>query len=418
MIDLKELQINFSEFELNILRRGKVENFQELMDNLLKRRALINICQQIQRKRNIASKHASSVERVELRELNKLLQAEQANLRTVETDLKRITLLIPNILEEAIPEGICGLFNREVRKIGIPRNFPFAPLDHTQLGLALKLLDLERAVKISGPRFAFLTGAASRLNRALIQYLCEYHFFLDDIELSAPYLVKYSAMVNAGQFPKFRTEAFQLDFSNGEPLFLIPTAEVPVTNFHACEILQEKKFPIRYFSYSPCFRSEAGAAGRDNKGLIRMHQFEKVEMVRFCNKIQAENELNEMVERVSKILSELELPHRIVLLCSGDVGFSSSKTYDIEVWLPSQTAYREISSCSMFGTFQARRAEIKFRSRDGSLLFANTLNGSALPLGRTIAAIFENNQQKDGSISIPTVLQKYMGGEKKLCLKK
>ena len=280
------------------------------------------------------------------------------------------------------------------------------------LGEALDVLDFERAAKISGARFAFLKGALSRLNRALASFCLDYHTEKGDTELTPPYMVKESAMRGTGQFPKFTEDAFEV--KDEDPYYLIPTAEVPVTNYHANDILDT--LPKRYFAYSPCFRAEAGSAGKDTRGLIRLHQFEKVEMVRFCHPDAAAAELDEMVGRASDILSKLDLPHRLVTLCSGDTGANAEKTVDIEVWIPAQNTYREISSCSTFGTFQARRAKIRHRpavegGKKAKPELVATLNGSGLPLGRTLVAIMENHQNADGSITIPEALRPYMGGQ-------
>ncbi|HXW59942.1 MAG TPA: serine--tRNA ligase, partial [Myxococcota bacterium] len=301
--------------------------------------------------------------------------------------------------------------NVVVKEVLKKPSFAFSPRDHLELGTMTDTIDMSRAAKISGARFAFLKGAGAKLNRALLQFFCDFHVERGDCELTPPYMVREHAMVGAGTFPKFKEDAFKVVPAGDEPYYLIPTAEVPVTNYFADEILDEESLPLRFCAYSPCFRAEAGAAGKDTRGLVRLHQFEKVEMVRFAKPEQAMAELNLMVERASLLLSLLQLPHRIVELCGGDLGFHAEKTFDLEVFLPGQNAFREISSCSSFGSFQARRAKIRMKSA-GKIEPIVTLNGSGLPLGRTLVAIYENHQQADGSIRIPEVLWPFMGNER------
>jgi seryl-tRNA synthetase len=296
-----------------------------------------------------------------------------------------------------------------------PRAFDFPPKDHTDLGAALDVLDAARAAKVSGARFAFLKGDGARLSRAIATFMLDFHRERGDVELAPPLLVNAATMTGTGQLPKFEEDLFKVPREGQEPLYLIPTAEVPLTNYFADEIIEEEQLPARFVAWTPCFRAEAGAAGRDTRGLIRQHQFDKVEMVRFATPEQADDELEAMVQRASEILSALELPHRVVLLCAGDMGATAEKTYDLEVWLPSQGTYREISSCSSCGSYQARRAKIRFRPRgEGDdrkkprpLV---TLNGSGLAVGRTWLAVLENHQQADGSVRVPAPLWPYLGG--------
>ncbi len=417
MIDLKAFERDPEVFARGILRRGSVESLDELLLVIKQRKTLIASSQKLQEERNEASKSLAGASKEEinqkregLKELGVKLKEQESELKALEERLDYLALRIPNLPQDDVPSGATEADNVEVKRVGNPRAFEFIPKDHVELGAALGIIDSERAAKICGSRFAFLRGNASKLNRALQQFFCDYHTSLGDTELTPPYLVRAGAMQGAGTFPKFKEDAFEVPVPEAEPLYLIPTAEVPVTNYHADEILDGALLPIRYCAYSACFRAEAGAAGRDTKGLIRQHQFEKVEMVRFCTPEQAEAEFDAMIERASNMLTKLELPHRVLALCTGDMGFHSQKTYDLEVWLPGQNAYREISSCSVFGDFQARRAKIRYRDANGKVQPVWTLNGSGLPLGRTLVAILENHQQADGSIRIPEVLRSYMGG--------
>lgn len=416
MHDLKWLENNLSEAKQLLDKRGAVPSMDQLVSLIKRRRELILLSEELKRQRNDcnnqlkgADKATIDLRREEMRALSNKVKASDEDLAKVEDELSVLALDIPNLPRADVPNGSSEKDNVVVREVGKKPEFNFTPRDHIELGQRTDTIDMTRAAKVSGARFAFLKGEASRLNRALMQFFCDYHVERGDIELTPPYMVREQAMIGTGQFPKFIEDAFKVT-TDAEPYFLIPTAEVPVTNFHSDEIIDEEKLPLRYCAYSACFRAEAGAAGRDTRGLIRLHQFEKVEMVRFATLEQSMPELQAMVDRASDILTKLELPHRVVALCGGDLGFHSEKTYDLEVYLPGQDAYREISSCSSFGTFQARRAKIRLRSKDAKPEPLVTLNGSGLPLGRTIVAIFENHQQEDGSIRIPKVLQPYMGG--------
>lgn len=417
MIDLKAFEREPENFKKALEKRGSVENLDKLLELIQERKALIASSQKLQSERNEASKSLGKASKEEidqkrqaLKELGQRVKEREANLRMVEERLESIALSVPNLPQDDVPLGTSEEDNVEVRRVGEPKSFDFKPLDHVELGERLGIIDIGRAAKISGSRFAFLKGSLSRLNRALIQYFCEYHTNLGDTELTPPYLVRAQAMQGTGQFPNLEEDVFEVPLQGAESLYLIPTAEVPLTNYHADEILYESQLPLRYCAYTPCFRSEAGAAGKDTRGLIRLHQFEKVEMVRFCTAEQAEQELNSMLERASYLLESLELPHRVVNLCTGDLGFSAQKTYDLEVWLPSQNTYREISSCSVCGTFQARRAKTRYRNSEGRVQPVCTLNGSGLALGRTLVAILENHQQADGTVKVPEILRPYMGG--------
>jgi seryl-tRNA synthetase len=348
-----------------------------------------------------------------MRTVSQNIKEKETRLKEVEEELSGILLLIPNIPHESVPTGTSEADNVQVRTWGEKPNLPFTPRQHFELGEKLGMLDFERAAKVSGSRFTFYKGALARLERALVTFMIDVHTQKGYVELLPPYLVLRETMMGTGQLPKFEEDAFK---TGSEPeRFLIPTAEVPVTNYHADEILEGSQLPVKYCAFSPCFRAEAGAAGRDTRGLIRQHQFHKVELVKFAHPDNSLDELEKMTDDACDILRRLGLHHRVMLLCTADMGFGSRKTYDIEVWLPGQGAYREISSCSDCGDFQARRAKIRFRAQKGDKpQLLHTLNGSGLAVGRTSIAILENYQREDGSVSIPEVLQPYMGGLKEL----
>src|SRR5437870_5514944 len=331
-------------------------------------------------------------------------------LDAIEGQLERAVLTLPNLPHASVPVGRSVADNKEVRRHGEPRAFDFEPLPHWDLGPALGIIDFERATRISGARFSVLSGAGARLSRALINFMLDLHTREHGYrEVEPPFLVNSASLVGTGNLPKFEADLFKIA---GEwDLYLVPTAEVPLTNLHRGEILDGRDLPIRYTAYTPCFRSEAGSYGQDVRGLIRQHQFDKVELVKLTTPDRSYDELESLTANAEEVLKRLELPYRTMLLCTGDMGFASAKTYDIEVWLPSLQTYREISSCSNTETFQARRANIKFRSGGtGKAEFVHTLNGSGLAVGRTIVAILENYQEKDGSVVIPRALRSYMDG--------
>jgi seryl-tRNA synthetase len=334
----------------------------------------------------------------------------EAELEQVEQRRSSLLMTIPNLPHASVPIGASANDNREVRRHGEPRRFDFDPKPHWDLGPGLGILDFERATKMSGARFSVLIGAGARLARALINFMLELHTREHAyLEVEPPFLVNADALRGTGNLPKFEQDLFKI--GGDWDLFLIPTAEVPLTNLHRGEILDGRQLPLRYTAYTPCFRSEAGSYGADVRGLIRQHQFDKVELVKFTTPDQSYDELESLTANAEEVLKRLELPYRTVLLSTGDMGFASAKTYDIEVWLPSQKTYREISSCSNTEAFQARRANIKFRTQGtGKAEFVHTLNGSGLAVGRTLIAILENYQQKDGSVDVPTALRPYMGG--------
>ncbi len=336
----------------------------------------------------------------------------EARLAAIDGELEKVEKTLPNVPHESVPEGDDETGNVVVKIHGAPRAFGFEPKAHWDLGPALGILDFERAAKITGSRFTVLMGAASLLNRALIQFMLDLHTRQHGYtEVLPPFIVNAASLFGTGQLPKFEEDLFRLA---GTDWFLAPTAEVPVTNLHRDEILPEEALPLSYCAYTPCFRAEAGAAGKDTRGLIRQHQFDKVELVKFARPEDSFDQLERLTHDAETVLERLELPYRRVLLCRGDTGFSSAKTYDLEVWLPGQGAYREISSCSNFEAFQARRAAIRFRRSapggKGKNEFLHTLNGSGLAVGRTLVAIMENYQESDGSITVPEALRSYCGG--------
>jgi len=340
-------------------------------------------------------------------------QIRQLEIQLEQTEQQRAGLLmtLPNLPHSTVPIGRSAEDNVEVRRNGEPRNFDFEPKPHWDLGASLGILDFERATRMSGARFSVLTGMGARLARALINFMLDLHTREHGyVEVEPPFLVNAAALRGTGNLPKFEQDLFKIA---GEwDLFLIPTAEVPLTNLHREEILDGRQLPLRYTAYTPCFRSEAGSYGADVRGLIRQHQFDKVELVKFTTPDQSYDELEALTKNAETVLARLGLPYRTMLLCTGDMGFASAKTYDIEVWLPSQKTYREISSCSNTEAFQARRANIKFRAAGtGRAEFVHTLNGSGLAVGRTWIAILENFQQKDGSVVIPEVLRDYVGAD-------
>jgi seryl-tRNA synthetase len=342
------------------------------------------------------------------------IKTMEAELNEIESQRDALLLTLPNLPHESVPLGTSAADNVEVRRWGTPRDFSFTPKAHWDLGVDLGILDFERATRMAGARFSVLLGAGAQMARALINFMLELHTTEHGYrEIEPPFLVNRQALTGTGNLPKFEQDLFKI---SGEwDLFLIPTAEVPVTNFHREEILDGRQMPLKYTAYTPCFRSEAGSYGADVRGLIRQHQFDKVELVKFTMPEQSHDELEALTRNAETVLERLGLPYRRMLLCTGDMGFASAKTYDIEVWLPSQKMYREISSCSNTESFQARRAQIRFRpAGTGKAQLAHTLNGSGLAVGRTLIAILENYQQEDGSVVVPEALRPYMRGLEKI----
>jgi seryl-tRNA synthetase len=418
MLDLKNLRANFAEVKERLQHRGEdltdLGRFEELDQ---KRRDLIVESEALKSKRNEVSQQVAFLKRekkdadqliAEMREVGDKIKELDDELRGVEETLQLLLLSIPNIPHESVPVGDSEDDNVEIRKWGEVPEFGFEPKPHWEVAEKLGILDFEKAGKVTGSRFVFYKGLGARLERALISFMLDLH--VDEHgykEVLPPYMVNRASMIGTGQLPKFEEDAFKVSDTD---YFLIPTAEVPVTNMHRDEILSGEELPIRYAAYSACFRSEAGSAGRDTRGLIRQHQFNKVELVKFVKPEDSYEELEKLTNNAERVLQLLGLPYHVLSMCTGDLGFTAAKKYDIEVWIPSAGVYREISSCSNFEAFQARRANIRFR-RDPKAKpeFVHTLNGSGLAIGRTVAAILENFQQEDGSVLIPEVLRPYMG---------
>ncbi len=408
----------------NIVRKAMTDKGEEGdLDKFLKleedRRKVILEAEQLKSKRNTVSEEVGRLKKagknaeeiiLEMRQVSVRIKEMDEGLRGIEEEMKDLLLTFPNIPLEGVPVGHCEEENVPARFHGEPPAFDFEPKAHWDIGTGLGILDFERAGKVTGSRFAFLIGEGARLERALINFMLDLHTGKHDyIEVFPPFMAHRHSMVGTGQLPKFEEDAFRVQ---GTDYYLIPTAEVPVTNLHREEIIDGDKLPICYAAYSACFRAEAGAHGRDTRGLIRQHQFNKVELVKFTRPEDSKVELEKLVADAEEVLKLLGLPYRVVLMCTGDLGFAAAKKYDLEVWLPAYNTYREISSCSNFWDFQARRAEIRYRPGVGEKArFVHTLNGSGVAVGRTVAAILENYQQADGSVVIPEVLRPYMGGK-------
>ncbi len=375
-----------------------------------RRREVVTRLEALRQDRNrlTSGKQRPSAEQVaEIKSLKEQIAALEEDERRCDADLESIEKRVPNVPDATVPRGPDESANREERKWGKPRDFSFEPKPHWEIGERLGILDFARAAKISGARFAVQLGAGARLERALIDFMLGLHTGeAGYTEMLPPFLVNAESAFGTGQLPKFEEDLFRT-----RDLYLIPTAEVPVTNFHRDEILEDSSLPLRYAAYTPCFRAEAGAAGRDTRGLVRLHQFNKVELVTFSRPEDSPRDLERLTGDAERVLQRLGLPYRVVTLSTGDLGFSAAKTYDLEVWLPAQNAYREISSCSSFTDFQARRANIRFRrTPDAKPEFVHTLNGSGLAVGRTLVAILENYQREDGSVEIPEALRPWFGG--------
>ena len=417
MIDLKLAQKQPEIVEKALRERHSKLDMQEFRNLDERRRALLAEVEALKSQRNAASDEVAAIKRAggdasnrfaalgELSERIKKLDAEVAEVKAAE---EAWLLSVPNLPDASVPQGADEKENVEVARWGTPRSFDFTPEEHGELGTRLGGLDFARAAKLTGSRFVVERGWAARLERALVNFFLDQHTKHEGyIEISPPYMVNRATMTGTGQLPKFEEDLFRV---RDWDYYLIPTAEVPLTNLHAGETLEEAELPLAYCAATPCFRSEAGSAGKDTRGIIRMHQFTKVEMVRFAHPDDSMNQLELMTGHARHLLELMELPYRVITLCTGDLGFSAAKTYDVEVWLPSQNTYREISSCSNCTDFQARRANIRFKPRGGNAAWLHTLNGSGLPTGRTLAAILENGQQKDGSVVLPRVLVPYMDG--------
>jgi seryl-tRNA synthetase len=421
MLDIKLLRSNFAEVKEKLASRNEdisgLDSFEQI-DN--RRREAITRTEKLKSERNQVSQEVAKKKKakedaetliISMRQVGEQIKELDEEIRHLDEQLQQILLSLPNIPHVSTPIGLTEEENVPIRHWGDVPTFSFEPLPHWDLAQNLKLLDFERASKVTGSRFVFYTGLGARLERALMNFMLDLHTTEHGYrEMIPPYIVNSQSMTGTGQLPKFAEDAFALANTNG--YYLIPTSEVSVTNFHQGEILTDQELPIYYAAYSACFRSEAGSAGRDTRGLIRQHQFNKVELVKFVRPENSYDELEKLVQNAEKVLQLLELPYRVLSMCTGDLGFTAAKKYDLEVWLPSSNAYREISSCSNFEDFQARRANIRFRrSAKDKPEFVHTLNGSGLAIGRTVAAILENGQQADGSIRIPKALVPYMGVE-------
>jgi seryl-tRNA synthetase len=421
MLDPTSLRDNLQAVRERLQSRGTdfSRELEELAMLETQRRRLLPEIEGLKREQNAAGDEVARAKRqgldaTKIQEANRA-RGQQIKQLSVELDSceqrrNRILLTLPNLPHDSVPIGKSSGDNVEVRRHGTPRTFDFTPQAHWDLGPALGIIDFERGTKIAGARFTVMTGPAARLERALINFMLSLHTREHGyVEVAPPFMANTASLTGTGNLPKFEADLFKI--SGDWDLYLVPTAEVPLTNMHRGEIVDGRALPIRYTAYTPCFRSEAGSYGADVRGLIRQHQFDKVELMSFSDPAQSYNELERLTSNAEEVLKRLELPYRTVLLCSGDMGFASAKTYDIEVWLPGQDTYREISSCSNTEAFQARRASIKYRPEGtGKAEFVHTLNGSGLAVGRTLVAILENYQQADGTVAIPQALRPFMDG--------
>ncbi|MGI6603709.1 MAG: serine--tRNA ligase [bacterium] len=416
MLDVKFVRANPEVVRDALKKRRATANLDEFLRLDEERRALLAEVEQLKNRRNKESEEIARRKRAgepteeliaAMRSVSDKIKEMDDKVKEIETRLMAALLYIPNIPDDSVPEGESDADNPVIRTWGEPRQFNFEPKAHWDLGTELDILDFDRAGKITGTRFTVYKGLGAGLERACINLMLDLHIKQGYTEIFPPFMVNADSMIGTGQLPKFKEDMFKLE---GLDYYLIPTAEVPVTNLHRDEILEASELPIYYCAYSGCFRAEAGSAGRDTRGLIRQHQFNKVELVKFTTPETGWDELEKLTRDAEEVLQVLELPYRVVTLCTGDLGFSSAKTYDIEVWLPSYNSYKEISSCSCFTDYQARRAGIRYRpSPKAKAEFVYTLNGSGLAVGRTVAAILENYQQEDGTVVVPKALRPYMG---------
>jgi seryl-tRNA synthetase len=416
MLAREYLREHADEYRAALRNRGASIDLDRFLELETERRRTIARVETLKNQRNVASqeiavlkknKHDASAQIDAMKRVGDEIKELDGRLADIEEQLRQIELGLPNVPHETVPVGRDETANRVERFWGEKPKFDFAPKAHWDVGEALGILDFDRAAKIAGTRFALISGAGARLNRALIDFFLDHNADRGYAEVVPPYIVNADSLLGTGQLPKFEQDLFKL---TDRDFYLIPTAEVPVTNIHRDEMLDAGTLPRFYTAYSPCFRSEAGSYGKDTRGLIRLHQFEKVEIVKFVMPHESWNELERLTADAESLLQDLELHYRVVTLCTGDLGFGAAKTYDLEVWLPGQNTYREISSCSNFTDFQARRANIRYRTAEKKSGFVHTLNGSSLPIGRTLVGILENFQEADGSVRIPTVLQPYMKG--------
>lgn len=431
MLEIQQLRTDLDNVTRQLAKRGfafPVEAFNALE---AERKIIQTQTQELQAQRNAASKKIgqakskgedASAIMAEVANLGDALKQAEDHLERIQQQLQKILLEVPNLPHASVPEGSDETGNVQIRRWGEPRQFDFDVKDHVSIGEGLELLDFETAAKLSGARFSLMKGGLARLHRALAQFMLDTHTQEHGyVETYVPYLVSRDSLRGTGQLPKFEQDLFAVHAggvdSAGTPEYhLIPTAEVPITNMVRDEIVPLQALPLKYVSHTPCFRSEAGSYGRDTRGLIRQHQFDKVELVHIVHPDQSYDALEQLVGHAEKILQKLELPYRVMVLCTGDMGFSAAKTYDIEVWLPAQNTYREISSCSNCEAFQARRMQARYRNENGKPVLLHTLNGSGLAVGRTLVAVLENYQNADGSVTIPEVLRPYMNGLDRLAI--
>ncbi|MEE1508621.1 MAG: serine--tRNA ligase [Ligilactobacillus ruminis] len=421
MLDIKMIRQNTDEIKERLATRGvKAEKIDALLEKDKRRRELLVETEGLKQKRNEVSAEIANAKRnkqdatdaiKEMREVGAKIKSLDEELEEVEATVKDMASRLPNLPNPTIPVGPDESANVELSKVGTPREFDFEPKAHWDIGEDLGILDFDRGAKVSGARFVYYKGLGARLERAVYNFMLDEHAKEGYTEMLPPYIVNAQTMYGTGQFPKFKEDVYQV---NGEDMTLIPTAEVPLTNYYRDEVIPMEKLPVYFTALTPCFRSEAGSAGRDTRGLIRMHQFNKVEMVKFSKPENSYDELEKMTQNAGNIMEKLGLPYHVITLSTGDMGFSAAMTHDLEVWMPAQNKYREISSCSNCEDFQARRAHIQYRDENGKLNFVHTLNGSGLAVGRTVAAILENYQNEDGSVTVPEALRPYLGGLEKI----
>ena len=422
MLDIKFVRQNFQQIEKSLENRGETADLESFKHCDTQRKSLLLEIEDLRYRRNVVSEKIAAMKRnkedtddlvAEMRQVADRIKELDQHLSKNEDKISHILFRIPNVPHHSVPIGKDSSENPVINKVGTVPVFDFEPQPHWILGEKLKIFDFETASKITGARFPLYLGAGARLERSLINFMLDIHTADHGYkEILPPFIVNRDSMTGTGQLPKFEEDLFKLQ---GWDYFLVPTAEVPVTNIHKGDVLDEEVLPILYTAYTPCFRSEAGSYGKDTRGLIRQHQFNKVELVKFTTPETSYDELETLLKNAEAILNYLEIPYQVINLCTGDLGFSAAKTYDIEVWMPAQGVYREISSCSNFESFQARRANIRFKrkGKKGTEL-VHTLNGSGLAVGRTVAALLENYQQADGSVLIPDALRPYMGGMEKI----
>ena len=422
MLDIKYLRQNIDLVRQKMDQRGQKIDFDRFLGLDTKRRDILQAVEALRNERNSVSKQVGELKKKKedasaliekMGEVSSKIKEYDENLRQIEEELNAFVMIVPNVQHESIPIGSGSEDNAVVRTWGEKPVFTFEPKQHFDLGESLNILDFARGAKITGARFTLYRGAGAQLERAIFNFMLDLHTVNHGYtEVLTPFMVNAESMTGTGQLPKFKEDLFKIE---GMEYYLIPTAEVPVTNIYRDEILEEEMLPVYLVAYSPCFRAEAGSYGKDTRGLIRQHQFNKVEMVKFSKPETSYDELEKLTANAEEVLKKLGIPFRTVCLCTGDLGFSSAKTYDVEAWLPGQDTYREISSCSNFEDFQARRASIRFRRKEsGKVEFVHTLNGSGLAVGRTVVAVLENYQQADGSVIIPEALRPYMRGLEKI----